>query len=118
MVEHDKVVLPKSFFCHKCDYSCESNGVLKAHMETHEEKKPCPECGMKVRNLREHIAAVHTPDEMKKFQCQDCGKGFNSALKVEKHRMNVHLKLRPYNCRFGCNVSYNDTSNRNQQDLL
>ena len=116
MVEHEKVVLPKPFFCHKCDYSCESNAMLKVHMKTHEEKKPCPECGIKVRHLKEHIAVAHTPDQMKKHQCPDCGKGFLDSGKLNKHKMNVHLKLRPYNCRYGCNISYNDLSNRNQHE--
>merc|ERR1712126_319616 len=102
--------------CHLCDFKCAEKAGLKKHMQSHEEKKPCPKCGERVRCLQQHIESVHTPDEMKKFQCQDCGKGFISALKVEKHRMNVHLKLRPYNCRYGCNVSYNDTSNRNQHE--
>ena len=116
MVEHEKVVIPKTFFCHQCDYSSESSGGLKTHMETHEEKKPCQVCGVKVRNMKAHIDTVHTPDEVKKFQCQDCGKGFSDITKLNKHRMNVHLKLRPYECRYGCNISYNDLSNRNQHE--
>ena len=85
-------------------------------METHEEKKPCPECGERVRKLKAHILAVHTPDEMKKYQCQDCGKGFTFQNKLEVNRMNIHLKLRPYKCRYGCDISYNDTSNRNHHE--
>ena len=85
-------------------------------MKSHEEKMPCPECGERVRHLKQHMRSVHTPDELKKFQCQDCGKGFEDKKKMEIHRMNIHLKLRPYNCRYGCNISYNDTSNRNAHE--
>ena len=111
-VEHEKGEIPKTFVCHKCDYRCQSKGSLKVHLETHEEKKPCPECGERVRHMKAHILAVHTPDEMKKYQCQDCGKGFTFQNKLEVNRMNIHLKLRPYKCRYGCDISYNDASNR------
>ena len=30
--------------------------------------------------------------------------------------MNVHLKLRPYECRYGCSFRYNDLSNRNAHE--
>ena len=90
--------------------------ALKAHLRCHQEKMPCPECGLKVRNLDVHIKEVHTPDDQKPYQCQDCGKGFIDLTKLEKHKMNVHLKLRPYNCRYGCDIAYNDTSNRNQHE--
>ena len=36
--------------------------------------------------------------------------------KLEIHRMNVHLKLQPYKCRYGCDIAYNDVSNRNQHE--
>ena len=35
---------------------------------------------------------------------------------LESHRMSMHLKLRPHYCRYGCDMSYNDTSNRNQHE--
>ena len=89
---------------------------MKSHLQSHEAKSECPECGVKVRKLESHMKQVHTPDEEKKFQCQDCGKGFMEERKLEIHRMNVHLKLRPYNCRYGCDISYNDTSNRNAHE--
>ena len=115
-IEHEKVEIKKPFICDKCDNCFETKGGLAAHMKTHEEKMPCPECGERIRNLKAHMRAVHTPDELKKFQCQDCGRGFNDKNKLEIHRMNIHLKLRPYNCRFGCDISYNDTSNRNAHE--
>ena len=50
------------------------------------------------------------------FQCPDCGKGFWGQKDLESHQMNIHLKLRPYRCRYGCKDSYNDTSNRNSHE--
>ena len=90
--------------------------MLQVHLQTHREKIPCPQCGILVRDLQSHIAAVHTSDQDKRFQCQDCGKGFNGKKKLEDHRMNVHLKLQPYKCRYGCDFGYNDISNRNQHE--
>ena len=28
----------------------------------------------------------------------------------------MHLKTRPFNCRYGCDISYNDHSNRNAHE--
>ena len=102
--------------CEVCDKLFVTPTALKAHMRTHEDKSNCPQCGLKVRKLRLHIMDAHTPDEEKKYQCPDCGKGFLTNTVMEQHRMNVHLKLRPHSCRYGCDISYNDTSNRNQHD--
>ena len=53
---------------------------------------------------------------MKKHQCQDCEKGFISKHALDNHVMNVHLKLRPYKCRYGCEFGYNDPANRNSHE--
>ena len=104
---------------HKCD-KCGETFIfiheLKRHKVSHEDKTPCPECGVKVRRLKLHMMQAHTPDDQKRFQCPDCGKGFIDKRTLGHHKMNVHLKLRPYNCRYGCDISYNDTSNRNQHE--
>ena len=93
---------------------------MKIHIESqHVNKKlptPCPECGAKVVNLESHIRHVHTPDDQKKFQCKNCGKGFDHMKNLDQHMMNMHLKLKPYNCRYGCEISYNDKSNRNHHE--
>ena len=103
--------------CEHCGKLCMSAMALKHHIEkSHAEKESCPLCGVKVRKVKMHIESVHTKDEDKKFQCQDCGKGFMVHKQLEKHRINVHLKTRPYNCRYGCDISYNDTSNRNSHE--
>ena len=88
-------------------------------MKTHQEKKACPICGMNVRHLDEHLKFVHTADDKKKFQCQDCGKGFVRKGDIEKHRINVHLKTKtkkPYHCRYGCDSTYNHPTNRNRHE--
>ena len=89
---------------------------MKRHMLTHQDKQECPQCGVKVRQLNSHIKTVHTPDEEKKYQCQDCGKGFMEQRKLDIHKMNMHLKLKPHRCRYGCDIGYNDTSNRNAHE--
>ena len=30
--------------------------------------------------------------------------------------MNVHLRLRPFKCRYGCEFGYNDPANRNSHE--
>ena len=107
----------KKYNCEICGKAFGYEDALKRHIrKTHGEKTPCPECGKKVRRLKLHIRDVHTPDQEKKLKCQDCGKGFDDTRRLDQHRMNVHLKLKPYNCRYGCDIAYNDTSNRNQHE--
>ena len=76
----------------------------------------CTICGAVVLRLKDHIRSVHTADEDKRFVCNFCGKGFFDKKKLENHKMNVHLKLRPHRCRYGCDIGYNDTSNRNAHE--
>jgi len=110
----------KSHICNICGKGFTSKALLKIHFGSQHENKeppiPCPECGAKVKNLRNHMRFVHTPDEERKFQCQQCGKGFDHMKNLDQHMMNKHLKLKPYNCRYGCEISYNDKSNRNHHE--
>ena len=57
------------------------------------------------------MRAIHMEDTQKKFICTHCGKGFEFKNKLDGHIMNMHLKLRPYKCRYGCADAYNDKSN-------
>ena len=103
--------------CEQCGKLYDSDYSLKTHIKKiHEEKPTCSVCGIKVRNLMSHMESIHTKDEDKKYQCQDCGKGFNQQRKLEYHQINMHLKTRPFNCRYGCDISYNDHSNRNAHE--
>ena len=109
---------------HEADVSCELCGKvfdsdlnLATHIKnTHREKAPCQICGAVVKHMDYHIAQNHTEDSQKKCQCQYCGKGFTERQKLDRHVMSIHLKLKPYNCRYGCDIAYNDYSNRNQHE--
>ena len=59
---------------------------------------------------------THPKEEDKKYVCESCGKGFTQERKMKQHAMNVHIKSRPYKCRFGCAFAYNDSANRNAHE--
>ena len=105
------------YSCDQCGKQFDDKYGLINHLKSHDPMNPCPQCGKLVRNLSDHIEVMHKDDRDKKVQCKDCGKGFKDKHCVEKHRMNVHLKLRPHMCRYdGCCTRFNDVSNRNQHE--
>ena len=104
--------------CDKCGKRFENKVSLKSHIrkQCNKEAEQCTLCGVQVKNMKAHIYAVHTRDEDKTHCCEFCGKGFMEKKALEKHKMNVHLKLRPHRCRYGCDIGYNDISNRNSHE--
>ena len=107
----------KKIPCHFCGKKCRSESQLKQHLKIHTQvKELCTICNKRFGNLKYHNLTMHTRDEDKKYQCQDCGKGFQHELALKDHRMNVHIKSRPYECRYGCTFAYNDKSNRNAHE--
>jgi len=88
---------------------------LRDHRRRHQEET-CPQCNKRVKNLKKHIGVMHTPDSEKKHKCQFCEKGFVGKKELRDHTVNVHTKTRPYPCRYGCDIAYNDNSNRNQHE--
>ena len=113
---HPSGPLEKKFKCDTCNKTFLDAHHLKNHVRVHVEKTACPECGVKVRKMKLHMRTAHTPDDQKKYQCPDCEKGFIDKRTLGIHRMNVHLKLQPYKCRYGCDIAYNDSSNRNHHE--
>ena len=107
---------PDSYYCSECGKGFPTQSKLSTHMKIHQESSPCPECGAVVKNLRTHMIHKHHTEEDKKFICQDCDKRFLYSSKLDKHRMSVHLKLRPYKCRYGCEFAYNDICNRSAHE--
>ena len=89
---------------------------ISNHMKTHSDKEPCPVCGQLMKDIKRHMELMHTSKDEMKSQCEDCDKSFPYKYMLDKHRMNVHLKTRPYTCRYGCELSYNDSSNRNAHE--
>lgn len=102
--------------CHKCGKKYGDKMSLRDHLRDCMKSEQCTICGAVVLRLKDHIRSVHTADEDKRFVCNFCGKGFFDQKKLENHKMNVHLKLRPHRCRYGCDIGYNDTSNRNAHE--
>ena len=47
--------------------------------------------------LERHIQGQHSLDADRKYQCNQCGKGFMSKQVFEGH-MNMHLGLKPHKC--------------------
>jgi len=89
---------------------------LAGHMTIHKPKTACDFCGKLVSRMKEHLETMHKDESEMRFRCDLCGKGFSTNNKLRDHDMNVHLKLRPYTCRYGCDQSYNDRSNRAQHE--
>ena len=114
-IKHDPTYKPEpepKVNCEICGKTFTNTG-LKRHMKTHDEAKECDICGAKVKKLSIHKKTVHLTEEQVKGRCPECGKGFYCLLKMEEHRMSVHLKLYPYKCRYsGCEAKYNDKGNR------
>ena len=102
--------------CDKCGKKYHDTISLKAHMRDCMKSEQCNICGAIVTRMADHIRNVHTEEKDKKFVCNICGKGFHQKRKLENHTMNIHLKLRPHRCRYGCDIGYNDTSNRNAHE--
>ena len=107
---------PDSVYCSECGRGFPSKSKLTLHMRTHKEKQTCSVCGAMVKELEVHMKLRHPKEEDKNFKCPECDKRFVTTHCMEKHRMSVHLKLRPYNCRYGCEFAYNDSSNRNAHE--
>ena len=105
-------------FCNICGKGLSSSSALTGHMKRHiEEKFPCQECGKLIKpgQINAHNRFHHAP---KNFKCEVCSKCFPDPGSLEKHTMSVHLKLRPYKCRYGlgCEFAYNDVSNRDAHE--
>ena len=88
----------KRFFCLKCMKKGVESGYTKRndltkHLEgcgTVKEKKfkctydDCNECYIRVDNLRQHVAKVHTKQFL--YSCKKCKKGFFTSREASFHR--------------------------------
>jgi len=60
---------------------------------------------------------MHTNDSDKKYKCEECGKGFVEKGKLEIHTTSVHIRNRPYACRYECGAAYNEKGNRTKHEV-
>ena len=106
---------------HVCDIcSREFNGSLKLKMHIrrfHGEKKPCTLCGQMVKSMWIHKKTMHTNDSDKKYKCDHCTKGFVEKGKLEIHMTSVHIKNRPFVCRYECGAASNEKGNRKKHEI-
>ena len=95
-----------------------TNSQMKTHFEegAHAARTNCSICGKSVIKMKYHMETTHKPDSEKRFICDQCPKGFFAKDQLGSHKMNVHLKLRPFKCRYGCDQAYNDRSNMRQHE--
>ena len=111
---HDKNILT----CDLCGKDFNGTLKLKLHKRRfHAEKKPCPICGEMIKSMWIHMKTMHTKDSDKKYQCDECGKGFVELGKYESHKMSVHAKARPFVCRYGCGAASSDKGNRKKHEI-
>ena len=104
--------------CDHCGKKMRSKIALSAHEKKVHNPEPCPICSKVVKKLRGHILTSHTDNSTLKVRCENCGKGFKDNGTLKSHEMNVHIKTRPFRCRYSCqnDIGYNDLSNRNSHE--
>jgi len=102
--------------CPNCHGFFTKRQMKNNHEMTCGKEKICPQCNKEVKNLEKHMIRKHMPDSEKPHQCSICQKGFSGRKSLRDHTVNVHTKTRPYPCRYGCDIAYNDNSNRNQHE--
>ena len=110
-VTHEAVMVP----CPDCGKMFKDR-YLKLHQRKVHNAAACEICGVVVKNVKHHMQGVHMADSDKRFHCKDCGKGFMCRVTMDNHRMKMHIKAQPYQCRYGCENRYNDTSNRSAHE--
>ena len=111
---HNPETLIKCKFCIK--YLTEREVKYHSCQYLPMQRRKCDICGKMVAKLETHKDTVHKSNVDKKCKCEHCNKGFFDKNHLKSHVMNVHLKLRPYKCRYGCDQDYNDRSNRRQHE--
>ena len=106
----------QSLICQHCAKVFRNPACLAGHVKNMHISFECHDCGVTIVGYRKYCRHRMKAHDKMRYECDQCDKKFisNSALKC--HMMNVHIRSRPYNCRYGCNMAYNDVSNRNSHE--
>jgi hypothetical protein len=82
---------PTTHKCMECKFEFESDGILKAHMETHRKSIPssctvCSERFVTEECLKVHMLSKHNSKEnLNEWNCNDCAFEANCASELMKH---------------------------------
>ena len=82
---------PTTHKCMECKFEFESDGILKAHMETHRKSIPvsctvCSESFVTEECLKVHMLSKHNSKEnLNEWNCNDCAFEANCASELMKH---------------------------------
>jgi hypothetical protein len=108
----DSVHFAEKQICPHCAKELSSMRGLKDHVKKVHEKIPCLECGRMVGPtvMSIHMQS-HLPDDLKKYKCDVCGKGFPTNQHFKDHR-NIHTGKKPYKCKF-CSTCFASAGTRN-----
>ena len=86
---------------------CSKKYFSSTHLDKHfnnfhlNKKEECPQCGLLVKNMKEHHRLSHL--KLQKCVCPQCDKPFNSHKNMKLHVERVH-NMRRYTCPH-CNMS-------------
>ena len=113
-IENHKMI-HRVYRCDICGEDIFGNNAFKTHKKNvHGDKKKdktstCQVCGLEFRNLQKHFLTRHVDEKDHPYQCEDCERRFPTKYRLSCHQMMAHIKSRPYKCRYGCGVAYNDS---------
>ena len=99
----------QQFKCEDCESVFTSNQTLKAHVQSVHEgiKKVCSLCLKPVFDLTRHIRDQHKNGDKREYHCDICSGGFRTNFALQRHKENVHLKLKAWSCDL-CDKSFGE----------
>ena len=107
------------FICDICSKEFREKLKWKIHRRRfHRNSEQCEECSGVFKNLAKHKKTIHTKESEKKYQCDHCEKGFIDKTRRDVHVQSVHMKKKPFICRFDCGYACADGGNRLKHEKL
>ena len=105
----------QQYKCEDCESVFTSNQTLKAHVQSVHEgiKKVCSICLKPVFDLTRHIRDQHKNGDKREYHCDICSGGFRTNFSLQRHKENVHLKLKAWSCDL-CDKSFGEKRDMNR----
>ncbi|TRY67291.1 hypothetical protein TCAL_05173 [Tigriopus californicus] len=111
--KHNNHILKhKVFKCKECGEEFVGSSKFSHHRaDVHGKEFSCEECGKIIKGRWKWLQHVKSTHGGNRFMCDICGQGFKHKLTMKRHKISVHIKNRPFVCRYGCGADYNDECN-------